>query len=73
VVWKGKYDGKDVAIKSMMTDINGNNRIKFIEMFVAEAKIMMIQKHARIGLSLFLINKSSTWTWTSALTPSSWN
>ena len=33
----------------MMTTVHSENRILFIERFVAEAKIMLVMKHARVG------------------------
>jgi hypothetical protein len=33
----------------MMTNVHSENRIKFVERFVAEAKIMLMMKHERVG------------------------
>jgi hypothetical protein len=48
--WKCKYDGRDVAIKKMMTGVNASDKIRFIERFAEEAKIMRQMKHKRIGM-----------------------
>jgi hypothetical protein len=39
----------------MMTDVHSENRIKFIERFVAEAKIMLMMKHERVGKYLYIL------------------
>jgi hypothetical protein len=49
-VYRGKYDGitynflhtgREITIKKMLTDVQSDNRIKFVENFVTEAKIML--------------------------------
>jgi hypothetical protein len=60
IVWRGTYDGKEVAIKSMsnMADVNSSTHLRFIERFISEAKIMLIMKHERVGLSFISLTSS---------------